>query len=163
MSEESLKQVLTRLPYGFYAITSRAGEDVNAMVANWVTQVSFEPRLITLGLQKTCYTHGLIQAGRVFAVNLFLKADAEAIKPFTKGRSKNPDKMTDANYSPAPMTGCPVLEGAAAYIECEVVEIVDLGGDHDLVVGKVVGAGVEKEGAVGDTLTLLDLGWSYAG
>ena len=163
MSEESLKQVLTRLPYGFYAITSRAGEDVNAMVANWVTQVSFEPRLITLGLQKTCYTHELIQAGRVFAVNLFLKADAEAIKPFTKSRSKNPDKMTDANYSPAPMTGCPVLEGAAAYIECEVVEIVDLGGDHDLVVGKVVGAGVEKEGAVGDTLTLLDLGWSYAG
>jgi flavin reductase (DIM6/NTAB) family NADH-FMN oxidoreductase RutF len=163
MSEENIKDALKMMPYGFYSITSKAGDDVNAMVANWITQSSFEPRQVVLGLQKTCYTHGLIEQGRVFAINLFRAEDADLIKPYTKGRSKNPDKMKDARFEPAPETGCPVLEGAAAVIECEVVKIVDTGGDHDIVVGEVVGAQVFKKGEVSDSLTLTDLGWSYAG
>lgn len=163
MTDNPIKDALKRIPYGFYAITSAHGEDANAMVANWISQVSFEPRLIMLALQKTCYTHGLVAASGVFAVNLFLKQDVEAIKPFTKGRTKNPDKMKEASFAPAPETGCPVLEGAAGVLECKVVKIIDTGGDHDLVVGEVIGAQVLKAGEVQDSLTLLDLGWSYAG
>jgi flavin reductase (DIM6/NTAB) family NADH-FMN oxidoreductase RutF len=163
MSDEAIKEALKMMPYGFYSITSKAGDDVNAMVANWITQSSFEPRQIALGLQKTCYTHGLVEQGRVFAVNIFRSEDADHIKPFTKGRAKNPDKMKEANFERAQETGCPVLEGAAAVIECKVVDIVDSGGDHDIVVGEVVGAEIFKAGEVGDTLTLTDLGWSYAG
>jgi flavin reductase (DIM6/NTAB) family NADH-FMN oxidoreductase RutF len=163
MSEDQMKEALRMMPYGFYGITSRAEEDVNAMVANWVTQVSFEPRQLALGIQKTCYTHGLIEKGGVFTVNLFRKDDEEAIKPFTKGRGKNPEKMKDAVYETAPETGCPILAGSAAYIECRVVRILDTGGDHDIIVGEVVGAGVSKPGEVDDTLSLPHLGWSYAG
>ena len=163
MSDDPMKDVLRRMPYGFYAITSRAGEEVNTMVANWLTQVSFEPRLISLGLQRTSHTHSLVEEGRVFAVNLFLREDVEALKPFTKSRAKNPDKMSEASYTPAPETGCPVLEGAAGVLECRVVKIVETGGDHDLVVGEVIAAQVLKEGEVTDSLTLPDLGWSYAG
>lgn len=163
MPDENVKEALKMMPYGFYSITSTAGDDVNAMVANWITQSSFEPRQLTLGLQKTCYTHGLVDEGRVFAVNIFRAQDADYIKPFTKGRAKNPDKMKDAQFEPGPETGCPVLEGAAAVIECRVVDIVDTGGDHDLIVGEVVGAQIFKQGEVADTLTLTDLGWSYAG
>jgi hypothetical protein len=36
MSDEAIKDALNRMPYGFYSITSRSGDDVNAMVANWV-------------------------------------------------------------------------------------------------------------------------------
>jgi flavin reductase (DIM6/NTAB) family NADH-FMN oxidoreductase RutF len=163
MTEDLIKDGLRRMPYGFYAITSRSEDDMNAMVANWLTQVSFEPRQLALGLQKTCYSHELIEKGGVFAVNIFRKEDEDSIKPFTKGRAKNPDKMKDASFTPAPETGCPILDGAAAYLECRVVKIVDTGGDHDIVVGEVVAAGVAKPGEVADTLTLLDLGWSYAG
>jgi flavin reductase (DIM6/NTAB) family NADH-FMN oxidoreductase RutF len=163
MSGDPIKDVLRMMPYGFYSITSKAEDDVNAMVANWVTQVSFEPRLLALGIQKSCYTRELIGKSEVFVVNLFRKEDVDAIKPFTKGRSKNPDKMRDAQYEPAPETGCPVLEDSAAYVECRVARIVDTGGDHDIVLGEVVGAGVTKPGEASETLSLLDLGWSYAG
>jgi flavin reductase (DIM6/NTAB) family NADH-FMN oxidoreductase RutF len=163
MSDDPIKDALNMIPYGFYSITSRNGDEVNAMVANWLTQASFEPRLIALGLQKTSYSYGVIEEGGVFAVNIFNKADQEAIKPFTKSRKKNPDKMKDARYTEAPETGCPIIEGAAAYLECKVVQIVDTGGDHNIVVGEVVGAGVNKPGKAADTLTLVDLGWSYAG
>jgi flavin reductase (DIM6/NTAB) family NADH-FMN oxidoreductase RutF len=163
MSEDTIKSVLKRIPYGFYVTTSRANEDVNAMVMNWVTQVSFEPRQFALGLQKTSYSHGLIEKGKVFAINIFNKEDVDAMKPFTKGRAKSADKMKDVNYTEGPQTGCPILEDAAAYVECKVVAIYDTGGDHDIVVGEVVGAGVNKDGNVNSTVTLLDLGWSYAG
>lgn len=163
MSDDKIKDALMMMPYGFYSITSCTSDDANAMVANWVTQASFEPRLIALGLQKTCYTHGLLEKGGSFAINIFSQEDSEAIMPFTKGRSKNPDKMKDASYSDAPVTGCPVLDGASAYVECRVVQIVDVGGDHDIVVGEVVGGDVLNEIEASEALTLPKLGWSYAG
>jgi len=163
MSDDSIKEALNRIPYGFYSVTSRNGDDVNAMVANWITQASFTPRLIAMGLQKKSYSHGVISEGGVFAINIFNQEDQDAMMPFTKGRAKNPDKMAEADYTPAPKTGCPILEGAAAYLECKVVKMVDVGGDHDILIGEVIGGDVLKEGDVDDTLTLPQLGWSYAG
>jgi flavin reductase (DIM6/NTAB) family NADH-FMN oxidoreductase RutF len=163
MSDDPIKDALHLIPYGFYCLTSRNGDDVNAMVCNWIIQASFHPRRVVMGLQKTCYTHGVVEAGRVFCLNLFRKEDKEAMMPFTKSRSKRPDKMEKATYTTTPETGCPVLEGAAAYIECRVIDIVDIGGDHDILVGEPVGAAVLQEAEVGDMMTLPHFGWSYAG
>jgi flavin reductase (DIM6/NTAB) family NADH-FMN oxidoreductase RutF len=163
MTTDPIKEALQRLPYGFYSITSRNGDEVNAMVGNWLTQASFEPRLIVFGLAKKAYSHEVIREGGVFAVNIFNKEDQEAMMPFTKARAKRPDKMENAVWAPGPETGCPILEGAAAYLECRVTQLVDIGGDHDLLVGEVVNAGILKEGEVTDTLTLPSVGWNYAG
>ncbi len=163
MSDELIKKALRMVPYGFYAITSKTDNDENAMVANWLTQVSFDPRLVAVGIAKSAHSHGLISAGQVFGVNLFLNEDQDAIMGVTKGRGKNPDKMSDASYTHGDSTGVPILEGAAAYLECRVTQIVDVGGDHDIVVGEVVNAGVNKEGEPADMLSLVKLGWSYAG
>ncbi|HLV36141.1 MAG TPA: flavin reductase family protein, partial [Spirillospora sp.] len=111
MSDDQIKDALNMLPYGFYAIGSRSDDDVNIMVANWVTQASFEPRQVAFALQKTAYTHKVISAGRVFSINIFNKEDADLIKPFTKSRAKNPDKVKDADFTPGPKTGCPVIAG----------------------------------------------------
>ncbi len=163
MTEENVKALLRRMPYGFYSITSKHGDEVNAMVANWITQVSFEPRLLALGLQRTCFTYELVSQAKVFAVNFFLREDEDLIKPFTKSRAKNPEKMVGVDYAPAPETGCPILPGAAGYLECKVKEIFTTGGDHDIVLGEVIAGELLKEGSVDDTLKLPDLGWSYAG
>jgi flavin reductase (DIM6/NTAB) family NADH-FMN oxidoreductase RutF len=163
MSDDPIKDVLHRMPYGFYSVTSRLGDDVNAMVANWIMQASFTPRLIAMGFATKSYSYKLIKESGVFAINLFNKGDEEAMMPFTKARAKRPDKMESAQYTPGPETGCPILEGAAAFLECKVVEFVDIGGDHDIMVGEVINAGVIKEGKVTDSLTLPHVGWSYAG
>lgn len=163
MTDDAIKQALRMMPYGFYGITSRRGDDVNAMVANWVMQVSFEPRLIAFGLAKSAYSHSLIERSEVFCINIFNAEDSEALMGFTKGRGKNPDKMANASYDEAPETGCPILEGAAAYVECRVKQIVDVGGDHDVVIAEPVGAGVRKAFDAAETLSLPGLGWSYAG
>jgi flavin reductase (DIM6/NTAB) family NADH-FMN oxidoreductase RutF len=163
MSDDPIKEALNRIPYGFYALTSRNEDDVNAMVINWAMQASFSPRLVAIGLQKKAYSHGVISEGGVFAINIFNAGDQEAMMGFTKGRARNPEKMAQANYTLGKETGCPVLDGAAAYLECKLVQMVDVGGDHDILVGEVIGAEILKEGNVDDTLTLPHVGWSYAG
>ncbi|MDX1417707.1 MAG: flavin reductase family protein [Candidatus Promineifilaceae bacterium] len=163
MATDPIKSVLTMLPYGFYSIGSRSGDELNLMVANWVTQISFTPRLLAIGLQKKAHSHSLISTGRVLTLNLFLAEDAESIMPYTKSTVKNPDKMADASFTKAPETGCPVPEGAAAFLECRVREILDIGGDHDIVVVEPVGGQVLKAAEAGEILGLPDIGWSYAG
>jgi flavin reductase (DIM6/NTAB) family NADH-FMN oxidoreductase RutF len=163
MNDDPIKDVLRMMPYGFYVVTSRSGDDVNVMVATWISQVSFEPRMVALALQKDCYTHDVVEQGRVFAINFFRTEDQEIVKSFSKSRARDPEKVEDANYSEAPVTGCPVIEGAAAYLENNVIAILDVGGDHDIVVGKVVGAGMSKPGEMDATLSLADIGWHYAG
>lgn len=162
-THDPIAKLLRRMPYGFYALGSRNGADSNLMVFNWLTQVSFEPQLLAVGLQKSSYSYGLVSASRQFAINFFLAEDAELIKPFTKGRAKNPDKMKDAKFSPAPLTGAPIVDGAAGYLELEVVKIIETGGDHDIVLAKPIGGDVLKPGEAKNSLSLLHLGWSYAG
>ena len=163
MSDDQIKAALKMMPYGFYAFTTKNGADVNAMVVNWVSQMAYEPRLIAVGIQKSCYSHGLVSAGRVFGLNLFLQADSESIMPVTSGRSRNPEKMAEADFTAAPETGVPVLAGAAAFIECKVTQIIDVGSDHDIVIGEAINAQIIKDGAPPDMLSLTQLGWSYAG
>ena len=163
MAEYPISNVLKMIPYGFYSITSRHNDDVNIMVANWLTQASFEPQLVALGLQKTSYSYDLIEKGQVFAVNLFRKEDQDAIKPFTKSRTKKPNKVKDAEFTPGPETGAPILKASAAFLECKVVNKLETGGDHDIILGEVVSAGINKPGEADETLTLPHIGWSYAG
>jgi flavin reductase (DIM6/NTAB) family NADH-FMN oxidoreductase RutF len=161
---DAIGKALRLMVYGYYVITSKAGDEVNAMSANWVIQTSFEPRQVVLALQKTAFSHGLVEASRVFAINIFAQADADIVKKFMKSREKRPDKMADAVYTPAPQTGVPVIDGAAAYVECRVVAIYDTGGDHDLVVGEVVGGELLKAIDGKDSLSLTHhLGWDYGG
>ncbi len=167
MTEETkdlAAEALRMLPYGFYAVTTNDGAgEVNIMVANWFSQASFTPRLVILALAKNSYSHTLLEKGKVFALNIFRKEDDRLIKAFTKSRARKPDKLDGAAYTLSPIVQCPVLDGVAAYLEIRVREIHDIGGDHDLVVGEVVGAEVLKPGECTDTLNLPHLGWSYAG
>jgi len=163
MESQSVSDALNLIPYGFYAVTSRVGEDRNVMVLNWFSQVSFEPQHVVIGLQNTAHTMGLVKESGKFVVNIYRKEVANEIKPFTKSRKKAPDKFDQASYFDGPVTGVPVLKEAAAYLECKVVQITDTGAGHSVVLAKVVGGDVSKAGEASDTLTLPDLGWSYSG
>lgn len=163
MSESPISDALKMIPYGFYALSSHTEDDDNIMVFNWFTQASFDPQLVAIGLQKTSHTYGLINDGQVFTINIFRAEDEEAVKPFTKSRAKNPDKMAGVEFERAPETGCPVLPQAAAFIECKLVGKLETGGDHDVILGEVINAQVRKAGEAADTLTLPHIGWNYAG
>jgi flavin reductase (DIM6/NTAB) family NADH-FMN oxidoreductase RutF len=136
--------VLWSFPSGLYVIGSRDGERRNGMTANWVTQVSFDPKLIAVAVEKEAFTHELVAAGRVFTVNVVDREDRAIVRKFTK-----PVDVDDAAHTLNEFpyhdgkTGAPVLDQALAFVECEVRQHIDAG-DHTLFVGEVVNAGFQK-------------------
>ncbi len=40
------------IPYGLYVLASRDGDNYGAGTINWVTQTSFKPPLVAMGVKK---------------------------------------------------------------------------------------------------------------
>ena len=135
------RRVLWTLPYGLYVVGSRAGDRRNAMTLNWASQVSFEPKLVGIGVEKSAWTHELITAGGVFSLCTVDREDRAIVRKFTKpvdhaatdggGYTLNGFAFRDG------LTGAPILEQAVAYIDCEVRQAVETGG-HTFFIGEVM-------------------------
>ena len=158
MDDDIRKMALRGFTYGLYIIGARAGDELNGMTANWLTQVSFEPPLVMVAVQKNAHTHGLIGAGQVFSVNILASGQKAMAARFTQPQRRAGDKLGSFDFRTA-VTGCPILSDALGYVDCEVVQWLDAG-DHTLFVGRVVDAGVHH---TGQPLTLAETGWHYGG
>jgi len=173
--EDFIKEALHEMPYGIYVIGTTAAGRPNAMIADWVMQVSFSPRLVAVGFERDSSSLGRIRDNGLFTVNLLNEAGngmalarsfvqpANAAK--IKGRSdaaaaQYHDKLAGVDYRLSERApGCPILNDALAYLECESSEIVEAG-DHFLVLGRVLYGEVLNSG---EPLTSTFTGWSYSG
>src|SRR5438874_597657 len=138
------RRVLWTMPAGLFAIGSRAGDRRNMMTANWVTQVSFDPKLVAVSVEKTAFTHELVHEGRAFSVNVVDRDDRAVVRKFTKPVTVDEQAKT-LNEIPFRdgRTGVPVLSDAVAFVECGVRQEVECG-DHTPFVGEVVVAGFQN-------------------
>jgi flavin reductase (DIM6/NTAB) family NADH-FMN oxidoreductase RutF len=156
------RRVLWTMPSGLYVIGSRAGDRMNAMTANWVTQLSFDPKVVGVSVEKPAFTHELISAGRAFTVNIIDREDRAIVRKFTKPVDVDRDAGTlnGFPFHTAP-SGVPVLDTALAWIDCAVRQDVDLGGST-LFIGEVTDAGFQKPEDTG-VLRMEDTRMSYGG
>ncbi len=159
MDLQAKKTALRKIPHGVYIIGVKQDSQLNAFTGTWLTQVSFTPPLVALGIRKDSHSLEMIKQSRVFSVNLLGKHQKSIAEHFVKPASVIGEKLKDVRHRPG-KTGSPILEEAIAYFECEVREIANERGDHALVIGEVVEAGVPKDEPA---LTLLDTGWHYGG
>ena len=137
------RRVLWTMPSGLYVLGSRAGERRNGMTLNWATQVSFDPKLLAVSVEHEAFTHELISEGHVFSLNVVSQEDRAIVRKFTKpvdvdvaARTLNGFPFHDGT------TGAPILDQAAAYLDCEVRQTVDVG-SHTLFLGEIVDAGFQ--------------------
>jgi flavin reductase (DIM6/NTAB) family NADH-FMN oxidoreductase RutF len=159
MDLQAKKVALRKIPHGVYVVGVRQDAQLNAFTATWFTQVSFTPPLVALGIRKDSHSFEMIKQGRVFTVNLLGKDQKAVAEHFVKPATVVGEKLKNVRYR-AGATGAPVLEDAIAYVECELREIANERGDHAIVIGEVVEAGVRKDEPA---LTLMDTGWHYGG
>lgn len=174
MEKDEIARVMHEMPYGLYIIGSKENDGgVNGMMADWVMQVSFEPRLIAVSFENDSHTLGNVRDHRTFSVNL-LAQDEESMElarrfaqPYSgekvKGR-KGPEatmvhnKLEGVEYD-LTGSGCPILAASMAWLDCTLDEIVPIG-DHSLVVGLVTDGRIEKEA---EPMTSTFTGWTYSG
>lgn len=163
MSSDGAGDVLKSLiTYGLYVIGAKNDNEVNGMTANWLSQVSFEPRLVAVAVESDAHTHGLINQGRAFSVNILEGGDNSngfaLMEQFTKPQEQTGDKLGNIAYYTA-ATGAPILRDAIAWLDCELHDVITTG-DHTLFIGRVVDGGSHREG---EPLTLKETGWDYGG
>lgn len=148
------------IPYGLYVLTAESdGGEVSAATVNWVTQASFEPPLVVVGVKSDSSSLAIIKKSRAFALNVLSKGQQGLAFTFFKPAVHEGDLVSGTKFRRG-STGSPILETTPAFVECKVAEIVEKG-DHAVVIGEVVDAGVtaQPEGRPDDaTLWLKDLG-----
>jgi flavin reductase (DIM6/NTAB) family NADH-FMN oxidoreductase RutF len=160
MDANAKKTTLRMIPYGLYVLTA-AGKDgqVAAATVNWVTQASFEPPLVAVGVKTDSHGHALIKDTRAFALNVLGKGQQALAYTFFKPAERKGDTISGEKFRPG-TTGAPILASAPAFVECTLEATVEKG-DHSVFVGKVVEVGLTKtpDGRADDaTLWLKDLG-----
>jgi flavin reductase (DIM6/NTAB) family NADH-FMN oxidoreductase RutF len=156
------RRVLWKMPYGLYVVGSRAGDRRNLMTLNWATQVSFEPKLIGVSVEKEAVTHQLITEGGVFSLNLVKREDRAIVRKFVKPVEADLEAMTlnGFPFHDGP-TGAPVLDQAVAYADCRVRQAVEAGG-HTVFIGEVVEAAFQADEET-EVLRMEDTRMSYGG
>ena len=102
--------------------------------ANSFTSVSLDPPLVLVCIAKTAASHDVFAAAARFSVNILAEHQASISALFA---SKAADKFAQAAWQPGP-AGSPILDGVAAWFDCQRHQVVDAG-DHVILIGKVVG------------------------
>ena len=143
MDEAAKKTALRMIPYGIYVLTARGSDGVvAAATVNWVTQTSFKPPLLAVGVKADSSAHALVKATKAFALNVLGKGQQKLAFAFFKPAVLGEGTISGERFRPG-ATGAPLLENAAAFVECRVVNAFE-GGDHTLFLAEVVEAGVAK-------------------
>jgi flavin reductase (DIM6/NTAB) family NADH-FMN oxidoreductase RutF len=160
MDEAAKKAILRHFPYGLYVVTVAHEGEEHGMTANWVTQAAFEPPMVAVAVENSSRTIRMIRDARHFAVSLLSVDQRELAGKLGRSSTQAAQKLKGVKTKPAPVSKAPILSEGVGWVECRAVASLPAG-DHTLVLGEVVEAGVEN----GDSrpLTLQEAGFRYAG
>jgi flavin reductase (DIM6/NTAB) family NADH-FMN oxidoreductase RutF len=147
MSKSDFSDVLAKIPYGVSVVTTgRGGTKVeNGLTVSWMSQVSFQPPMLMIAVDKQHYSTDLLRSTKSFCVNLLGEDQATLAGRFAKQATTADDKLADLAQRPAE-SGAAILTDAVAYFDCEVASIVEAG-DHLVVLGRIDDAAVLRDRA----------------
>ena len=141
MDADAKKTALRMIPYGIYVLTAE-GKDgkVAASTVNWVTQTAFAPPLVVVGVKADSGAHAIIKETKTFALNMLGKDQKGQAFTFFKPLERDGNSIGGEPFRKGSL-GAPILEKAPAFVECALVNTVEIG-DHSIFVGEVKDAGV---------------------
>ncbi len=158
MDENAKKKALLMIPYGLYVLGARSGDKQTVATVNWVTQSSFKPPLVVVGIKGDSGAHAMVKESKVFALSMLGTGQKAIATSFFKHVEPVDGKFGNFAFESG-ANGAPIISDAPASVECKVVGFHELG-DHTVVIGEVTEGHLKREG---DILTLKELGFNYGG
>jgi flavin reductase (DIM6/NTAB) family NADH-FMN oxidoreductase RutF len=128
---DAFRETLSRVPGPVTVVTTLADGRPHGTTVSAFCSLSADPPLVLVSLDRSSDLLELLRETGRFAVNL-LAAGQEAIG-LACART-GPEKFDDVPWHDA--CGLPRVEGAAAWLACDIRELLP-GGDHVIVVGLV--------------------------
>lgn len=143
-------QAVGRIVGSLCVVTAKQDDASSAMLADWVSQATFNPPGLTIAVAKDRAIESLLHNDEPFVINVLgegkhIPLMKHFLKPFAPGE----DRFVGVEHYLA-ANGCPILKDVIAYLECTVAQRMDCG-DH-WVVYATVNAGDLLDA---DTLTAL--------
>jgi flavin reductase (DIM6/NTAB) family NADH-FMN oxidoreductase RutF/rubredoxin len=131
-------ETLFKLSYGMCIVSAQKDAKISGCIVNTVFQVTPEPPIIAVSVNKQNLTWDYISAGRRFAVSILAEdTPMPFIGRFGFRTGRNFNKFEGVKYKTG-QTGSPIiLENAIAFIEAEVINSIDVI-SHTLFIAKVV-------------------------
>lgn len=141
----TFKHVLSHWASGVTVVTTLHEGTPIGITASAFSSVSLNPPLVLVCLAQKLFTHQVITASGVFAVNILSASQAELGKRFAGVYPHLTDRFEGLTTSAA-ATGCPLLPDVAGWLDCRVKHCYE-GGDHTIFVGEVLAAHAQDDHA----------------
>ncbi|MEJ2115628.1 MAG: flavin reductase family protein [Gammaproteobacteria bacterium] len=131
MDAQIKKTVLRMIPYGLYVLASESEDGrVAASTVNWVTQASFEPPLLVVGVKADSGAYEIIKTTKAFALNVLGKGQQDFAYTFFKTLDRDGNSIGGEIFSTG-KSGAPIFDNAAAYLECSL-EVTEAGVNREI-------------------------------
>jgi flavin reductase (DIM6/NTAB) family NADH-FMN oxidoreductase RutF len=160
MDEDAKRKVLRRIPYGMYVMTTIADGRAAASTLTWLSQCSFHPPLVMIGVQTNSLMHEAVGKSGELAINFLAEGQQDIAERFFRPPALENGRLHGIRFEPGPATGAPLLVDLPGWIEVRVTGRID-GGDHTVFVCEVVGAGLRDPDFT--PLLLSATPWTYGG
>ena len=119
----------------------------NMITLAWAGTVNSEPPMVTIGVRKERFSHGLIEGSGEFVVNLTDESMCRAVDFCGVKSGRDVDKAAETGLRYMPAEGldiAPAVQGAPVSLSCRVRQRMELG-SHDLFLGEVVAVMVRED------------------
>ena len=137
----TFRSVLGRFASGITVVTVRdeSGRDFGMTVSAFCS-LSLEPPLVLCCIDQHTFIHNVLASASQFAVNILSAAQESISRRFAEHVE---DRFDGIGYTRG-VTGAALLDGALAYIECDLVDC-HRSGDHTIYIGEVIAASAHPE------------------
>lgn len=134
-----------KISYGLYIVSSFSEGKQNAQIANTVFQISSEPPMFAVSINKQNLTHDYIQKSKLIGISvLSMETPLDFIGKFGFKSGRDIDKFSGTSFK-ALESGVPiVLDNALSYFELEVEKELGVY-THTVFIGRVVNAELLKD------------------
>jgi flavin reductase (DIM6/NTAB) family NADH-FMN oxidoreductase RutF len=143
MDSGSFRQTVGQFATGVTVIATVHGEALHGMTVNSFTSLSLDPPLVLFCVGKRSRMGSLVRDGARFSVNI-LARDQENISAYFAGAWKG---SAPPPFGFTEWEGVPRLDGCAAALACTAYAVHE-GGDHWIVIGRVLGVDRPNPSAV---------------
>lgn len=138
MDPQRFREVIGSFATGVTLVTTRDGEGRPlGLTVNAVSSVSLEPVLVMVCIDRGSGSHDPLLAHKAFGVSVLGTEQEGLARRFALGER---GERFDGVALEEGRTGCPIITGALAWLDCRVWKAVEAG-DHTVVLGEVLDGG----------------------
>ena len=131
------RDAMARFASGVTVVTTRdSGGEAVGFTASAFSSLSLDPPLLLVCLQKDADCYAAFMEAEQFGVSILAQGQSPIALRFA---TKALDKWDGTPSAPGSATGIPLIDGAAACLECRGHSRAD-GGDHTILIGEVLTA-----------------------